>query len=318
MTTVAKKRRPNPNTFESVRMFGQLLHAPGDPVWDTELTPRTAHVPYIVHVSCSVHNTLFMPRIAQEILKLLNLEFIALGGPENCCGAIHEDLEQDDFQHEVATKTLLTFKRAQPKTVLSVCARCIARFNAHQVQGAPIHYAHIADLIVEHLDALKERMQPVVRRVVMHHHASDPTRPQEDLGKLLTILEAIPGVEVVPAKHAGFREMSCPTIRSLAEGASPDMFAEAKALGADTVVMPYQACYRRNVKMQLAYKDIETHHWLSLLAMSLGIPFYEPWKELRLLDDVDAALKALQPKMDALGYPAEAVRPFIQRVIYNV
>ncbi|MCC7079334.1 MAG: (Fe-S)-binding protein [Burkholderiales bacterium] len=317
MPAVATKH-VNPNTFESVRAFGRLLASPGDPTWDIELTLRTAQVPYILHISCSVHNTLFMPRIAQEILKILNLEFVALGGPENCCGAIHEDLERlEDLQHEVATKTLLMFKRARPKTVLSVCARCIRRFNTHQVKGNPVQYAHVADLLVEHLDVLAARMRPVPRRVVVHHHIGNAARPQDDLGTLLTILKAIPGLEILPAPRAGFRETSCPTIKSMTSGVGAEMFAEAKALGADTVVAPYQACYRRNVKMQLEY-GIETHHWLSLLAMALDIPFYEPWKELRLLNDVDGALNALRPKMDALGYRAETIRPFIERVIYNI
>jgi hypothetical protein len=93
------------------------------------------------------------------------------------------------------------------------------------------------------------------------------------------------------------------------------MFDEARRLGADALVVPYHSCYRQHVKMQIEY-GVETHHYFSLLAMSLGIPFEEPFKRLRLLGDVDRAIADLRPKIKDMGYQEEAVRSYVERAIF--
>ncbi|HYC62259.1 MAG TPA: hypothetical protein VEK79_22095, partial [Thermoanaerobaculia bacterium] len=75
------------------------------------------------------------------------------------------------------------------------------------------------------------------------------------------------------------------------------------------------SCYRQHIKMQLQY-GVETQHYFGLLAMALDIPFEEPLKRLRLLDDVDAVMAALRPKIDALGYTEDGVRPFVERAVF--
>jgi hypothetical protein len=50
--------------------------------------------------------------------------------------------------------------------------------------------------------------------------------------------------------------------------------------------------------------------------MSLDIPFTEPFKDMRLLDDVDLVVKALRPRIERLGYDEGAARAQITRAIF--
>jgi hypothetical protein len=93
------------------------------------------------------------------------------------------------------------------------------------------------------------------------------------------------------------------------------MFAEARDLGAEAIVVPYHSCYRQHCKMQLKY-DVVVHHMFNLLAMSLGIPFTEPFKEMRLKDDVDAVINALRPRIEHFGYDETLVRAQVKRAIF--
>lgn len=307
------KRLTYTSAFESNRALGRLL-APDDFTWETELPLRARHVPLILHLSCNAHYTAFIPYIAQQILKQLGLDFIILGGPENCCGALHTHLGDGDLEEEIATKALLGFRRARPKRVLSICPDCDEVFAKHRLKDSPFHHSNISELFIEHLEVLKARMRPVDRRVVVHFHDINQSR-QADADRMLTILKAIPGLEILPAKHTHGPGIHCQTLHPMSPEDQARMFAEAKELGAHAVVVPYHSCYRQHVKMQLRY-GVETHHYFNLLAMSLGIAFQEPFKELRLLDDVDAVMTALRPKIDAMGYRVEVIRPFVERAIF--
>jgi hypothetical protein len=93
------------------------------------------------------------------------------------------------------------------------------------------------------------------------------------------------------------------------------MFDEARSLGAGAVVVPYHSCYRQHCKMQLKY-GVPVHHMFNFLALALGIPFSEPFKELRLLDSVDKAVERLRPRIARYGYDEQQVREQVARAIY--
>jgi hypothetical protein len=54
----------------------------------------------------------------------------------------------------------------------------------------------------------------------------------------------------------------------------------------------------------------------NILAMALDIPFSEPFKELRLLDDVDAVVERLRPRIERYGYDEKTVRAQVARAIF--
>lgn len=309
----ALKKRTYTSAFEGIRTLGRLLAPPGFR-WETELPRATQEIPLILHISCNAHYTIFVPYLAQQILQVLGLKFVILGGPESCCGSIHKNLGDADLEPEVATRTLLHFKRAQPKTVLSFCPDCDEVFEQYRLPGQSFHHANVSELFLAHLEALRPKLKPVNQRVIVHFHDVNERR-KADADRVMALLEEIPGLTILAARHSHGPGIHCQTVHPMPPADQARMFAEARELGADAIVVPYHSCYRQHVKMQLEY-GVTTHHYFSLLAMALGIAFDEPFKTLRLAGDLDAAMAVLRPKIGEMGYDEAVVRPFVERGIF--
>jgi Fe-S oxidoreductase len=248
-------------------------------------------------------------------MERLGLDFITLGGPENCCGAFHWHFGDEEFERQVANISLMAFRRLKPQEVLSLCPDCDYSFGRHMTKVHTYRHRNITNVFIEHLDELKALMTvPVKKRVVLHHHAADEARVQ-DAENIRRLIEAVPGIEILPSDVALGPKVHCQTVAPMPPDATAAMFEQAKAAGAEYLVVPYHSCYRQHCKMQLEY-GLEVQHYLGIIAMSMGIPFEERFKELRLLDNVEAAMERLRPRIEKLGYEEEEVRGYLKQVVY--
>jgi hypothetical protein len=310
---MAVKKRTYTGAFEGARMLGRLL-APEGFRWEIELPLQAREVPLILHISCNAHYTIFVPYLAEQILKRLGVPFVIMGGPESCCGSIHMNLGDPDLEVEAATKAQLHFRRAKPKTVLSFCPDCDEMFEKHRLAGRSFHHSNVSELLLDHVESLRPLLKPVRKRVIMHYHDINEQR-KNDSDRALALIREIPGLEIIPAQLAHGPGIHCQTVHPMPPDDQAKMFDEARRLGADALVVPYHSCYRQHVKMQMQY-GVETHHFFSLIAMSLGIAFDEPFKQLRLLDSVDRVMDELRPKIASLGYEEQVVRGYVERAIF--
>lgn len=299
--------------FENVRILGRLL-APEGLTWTTELPADAPEMPFVLHLSCMVHYTPHVPYLAQKIMAKLDLDCPILGGPENCCGTLHKHLGDDDFAAQTARMGIVGFRRAKPRTVLSVCPDCDEAFGAHMPRSKPFYHSNVSELFVTHLEKLRPLMRPIRRRVVVHvHDYNEPRR--RDAANIETILKAIPGLEIaVSERHRG-SGAHCQILAPMAKEDQEAMFAEAASLQADTVVMPYHSCYRQHLRMELAH-PVKVQHYLSLLGEALDIHVDETYKRLRLMNDVNKSVEALRPRFEPLGYTADQIRPLVAWGIY--
>lgn len=307
----------NPTTytpiFETVRGIGNLLK-PDDFEYVTEIGPDTPESALIIHLSCMAHYTPQVPQLARRILQRIGLECLIVGGPENCCGELHKHFKDHDLEKQSAKITLFAFRRAKPRKVLSICPDCDEQFRAHGVERLPFSHSNISELFIEHLDRLRQDMQPVPLRVVAHVHSINEAR-RRDADNMLAILRAVPGIEILTTEHSLGPGLHCQTLHPMPKEDQARMCAEAQALGADAIVVPYHSCYRQHCKTELEY-GVTVHHYFHILAMALGITFSEPFKEMRLLNDVDAVVAALRPGIERLGYDESVVRAQVARAIF--
>jgi hypothetical protein len=299
--------------FGTVRTLGQLLRPEGLD-WITELPRSSAKTPIVLHISCNAHLTLFIPFIAQEVLRRLGKDFVLLGGAENCCGFMQVTMGDADLEPEAARKALLGFNRASPQLLVSVCPDCDEVFEKFRLPVTCFEIVNISQLFVRYLDEIRPLLQPVRKRVVVHYHAVNEAR-QKDTRDIRTLLEAIPGLEILTArKHLG-PGIHCQTVAPMAPADQEAMFAEAQALGADALIVPYHSCYRQHVKAEL-HHPFKVYHYTGLLAESLGIDYSEPFKALRLLDDVDAVMDTIRPRIAGSVYDEATIRTFVERAIF--
>ena len=306
--------RPSYTTiFETVRGVGSLL-APDDFSYVTEIPTNGPESQLIIHLSCLAHYTPHVPMLARKILQKIGLDCLILGGPESCCGELHKHFQDVDLEKQMAKAAMFGFRRAKPHTVLSICPDCDEQFRKHAVNRQPFRHSNISQLFVEHLDALKKRMREVNLRVIPHFHTINEAR-QTDARNMLQILNAIPGLKLIEAQHALGPGLHCQTLHPMPVDDQARMFDEAREIGADAIVVPYHSCYRQHCKMQLTH-GVEVHHYFNLLAMALDIPFTEPFKQMRMLGDVDSVMRALRPKIQKLGYDEDVVRTQVARAIF--
>ena len=299
--------------YETVRTIGRLL-APEGLHYLTEIPPEGSESELVIHLSCMAHYTPNVPLLAQRILAKLGLQALIVGGPENCCGELHKHFKDHDLEKQTAKIVMSGFRRAKPRKVVSICPDCDEVFGAHGVGRYPFQHTNISDLFIEHLDRLKAEMRPVNVRIVPHFHTINAAR-QRDAQNMMSILNAVPGLQILEPKHALGPGIHCQTLHPMPPADQERMFEEARSLGADALVVPYHSCYRQHCKMELKY-GVPVHHMFNILAMALGIPFSEPFKEMRLLDSVDAVVEALRPRIERYGYDEQLVRAQIARAIF--
>jgi hypothetical protein len=307
------KKIPYTTVFERTRVLGNVIKPEGLH-FETELAAGEIAEDLVLHVSCQVINVPHVAYLSQKIMEALGLKFTTLGGPEYCCGAYHWHFGDLDFEKQIAKISLNGFQRSKTRTVVSICPSCDDSFGRHKVPTHTFRHCNIADLLVERLDDLRPMMKPLPCHIIMHDHDVDEIR-RRNSANVRTLIEAIPGVEFLPAKHAMGPGIGCQSVAPMPAEDTNVMFREAVELKADYLVMPYHSCYRQHCKMQLV-SGVEVHHYLSLIAKSIGLPFEEIFKELRLLDDVDAAVERLKPRIKQLGYNEEEVRRYVKSVIY--
>lgn len=310
---MADQRPSYTSIYETVRTIGRLL-APEDLRYEMEIPAQGSESDLVIHLSCMAHYTPHVPLLAQRILAKAGLQALIVGGPENCCGELHKHFKDHDLEKQTAKIVMMGFRRAKPRKVVSICPDCDEVFAAHGVDRYPYKHTNISDLFTVHLERLKALMQPVNLRVVPHFHTINEAR-QRDAQNMMAILRAVPGLQILEAKHALGPGIHCQTLHPMPVPDQERMFDEARALGADALVVPYHSCYRQHCKMELKY-GVPVHHMFNILAMALGIPFSEPFKELRLLDNIDAVVERLRPRIERFGYDEKAVRAQVARAIF--
>jgi Fe-S oxidoreductase len=303
---------PYTTMFETVRAVGKLLEPEGFSYF-TELPPNLES-PLVIHLSCMAHYTPHIPQLAERILEKIGMSCVILGGPENCCGELQKHFNDLDLARQTAKLSMAAFRRTRPQHVVSICPDCDEHFRAQGVERQPYRHTNISYLFRDNLDKIRPHLKPVKLRAVAHSHNVNEAR-RADADNMLEIIKAIPGVELFESRHSTGPGIHCQTTHPMPVVDRDQMFQEAVALGAEAIIVPYHSCYRQHVKMQIK-SGVVVHHYFSILAMSLGIDFTEPFKELRLLDDVDAVVDVLRSRMPTGCFDEKLAREQIQRAIF--
>lgn len=299
--------------FENIRSLGAIL-APDGLEWITELPTDAPQSSYILHLSCMAHYTPHIPYIAQQIFKRVGLDCPTLGGPESCCGKLHQHFGDPDLARHAAAAGIAGFRRARPSTVVSICPDCDESFTRFMPAKRPFDVVNISELLVQLLPKFKGQLAPIDARVVFHRHSHGEMRVK-DMANIERLLRAVPGLEIVETVRSGGPGAHCNILAPMSPVNQAHMRQEALDLGADLIVVPYHSCYRQHCMLEIA-TTLKVQHYLGVLAISMGIPFEERYKELRLVDDLDKAVDRLLPEARARGIPVEALRTFVKTAVY--
>lgn len=325
MDKVRIAKMPYKTIFEPPRVLGRLL-ADDDFSYITEPPAGMKAGELLLHVSCQTLTVSHIPFLAQKIMEKMGLDFATVGGPENCCGSFQWHMGDEEYERQIATMALGSFRRMKPVWVVSTCPDCDASFKRHLARQHTYKLTNIAELLAENISKLKALMTvPVKRKVVIHWHedgepgdpAGVPLARTRDAQCIRLLMESIPGLEILEAPKAkGIYGHCVKAFGSVHDDVTHAMFTEAMDVGADCLVVPYHGCYRNHCKEQLKY-GIEVNHFLAMIAQAMRIPYNEPFKELRMLDDMDKAMERLRPRIERFGFQEDEVRAYLSRAVYS-
>jgi Fe-S oxidoreductase len=269
--------------------------------------PKQRH-DYVLYLGCNVLRTVALAETMVAILEAMEVDFVPLAGPSNCCGIIHHGNGDFEISEKLTRNSLAKFAAYRPKAMLMYCPSC----HFH-IDGAiperniefDVPYLHVTEFLVDNIDRIDFRHR-IERRVALHAHRGSEQQ-DKDAAFTRAILGAIPGLEVIElaadddwGRHCSRSEIARVGIARHNELADA-MFAAAFDAGADAVVAGYHSCYR-----QLCHRDGEHGmgliHYTSLIAEAMGIKmFSDSFKEMKLAGDAAAAYRRLEPAASKRG-----------------
>ena len=286
-----------------------------------EPTPAQLAQPheYVLYLGCNVLRTVHLAEAIVAVLKALDVDFITLGGPSNCCGIVHHRNGDAQASDTLTRHTLDKFTRARPKAVLMYCPSCHAHVDSVLPEGAfefDVPYLHVTEFIAARLDGLKFE-QGIARRIGLHAHSAFPQQ-RSDTEHTRTILRAIPGLEVVDLPAGEAWGLACIPALIGKLGAArfgemvAGMFGEARALGCDGIAAVYHSCYRELLPRE-ADHGLELVNYVELLAAAMGLgPFTARYKTYKLAQDPEAAFVELAPRAAERGLDLERLRDSVR------
>ncbi len=301
--------------FGPITALGDALRESPARFW--EPTPEQLEQPheYVLYLGCNVLRTVHLAEAIVAVLNALGVDFIALGGPSNCCGIVHHRNGDMDASARLTQHTLRKFTGTQAKAVLMYCPSCHAHMDSLLPGGDfefDLPYLHVTEFIAARLGGIKFR-KPIPRRIGVHAHAGFPQQ-RSDTEHTLAILRAIPELEVIElAADETWGRACTPTqiaplgparFRSMVAG----MFAAARAQRCDGVAAVYHSCYRELLPSQ-AEHGLEMLNYVELLAEAMGLgPFDARYKTFKLAQDPEAAYAELAPRAAGRGLSLDRLR----------
>ena len=312
MTQQRKDRSKYGKFFREVEVMHGLQSTVQDRQW--LLSPPKAGVEpteVLLYLGCNVLRTTHMIRTVVDIFKLLDLNFVTVGGAAYCCGSQHFQNGDDQTARAMASSTVRNFQKFQPERVVMWCPSCIYYYDDMMQMRETFPLQHVTEFLLENLDRLEFRNE-VKANVALHYHTG---RPQSDAEarSAQELLSRIPGVNLIDVGTDPRFSRHC--TERVREGMGAEnwdnmashFFQKAAEAGVDIYSTLYHGCHR----MLCGYeKDFpfKVEHYLTLVGRALGIEYEDLFKKHMLMGDVDAIMLETSPCAVANGIPEEEAK----------
>ena len=290
------------------------------PALHARLSPRSHperdEVPDLVfYTGCNMLKTPHIGLLCLDALDALGVTYEVQGGPSACCGILQTRPGDTENAGRQAFNTLDKLAASKTSQVLSWCPTCQIQFGEtmipsyREVTGSALDMTMFPVYLASRLDALRPMMtQPVKKRVAIYEYAGE-------LGVMdgvRALLGAIPGLEVVEieASSIGYTSTSLLPLGSYYKDTIQAVLSDAEAAGVDTLVGVYHSDHRELSGHESAW-SFDVANYMELVGESMGLARPDRFKELKLMQDVDAIMAASMAMIEAHGLDPEYVRDIV-------
>jgi Fe-S oxidoreductase len=302
--------------FREMHGLRDLTVLPQDRTW--RAVPPTGVEPHqvVLYLGCNVLRTSHMIRTITDILDLLDVDYVAVGGPAYCCGIVHHRFGDTELSETIGRSAVRYLERFEPERVIMWCPSCIHFYDEIFQVPASFETQHVTEFLVDHLDEFEFRSE-VRQRVTLHYHSNRERRLQEARAAG-TLLSRVPGLDYVEIGSDARLDRSCSqfvqqalgmeTWQQIIEGqleqaaeAEVDIFATLYH-GCQTLICPNEERFPMAIE-----------HYLGPFARALGIEHEDRYKKYRLWRDPDRVLAEMAPCMTANNVKPARAREIVER-----
>ncbi len=274
--------------FHRVQDMKKLQILRSDMSWlERYETPTEQHA-NLLYLGCNILRTPHIARQVVQVFEHLGLDFVAVGGIQYCCGIAWEAGKDTEKGQRVSKRTIDRMESYGPSRVIMWCPSCNVHFTdivmGRDEQRPDFDITHTPNFLAD-LARSPEGLpwtQEVNERVVVHAHAGRTDHPegrrraQEDREAVLSLLEMVPGLEVVdvlisdPEMDYDCGGAQQKLDREVFRGHQRATLERALELDVDKVVTISHACQREwcgENTGQLGFRN-----YISIVSEALGLP----------------------------------------------
>lgn len=271
----------------------------------------------VLYLGCNVLRTTHLMRTVMDVFKLLDVDFVSVGGASYCCGIQHHSNGDTKAASSIAATTVQNFKRFQPERVVMWCPSCIFFYDDIMNMREDFEFQHVTEFLVESLDKLNFQPQTPTK-VSLHYHTG---RPQSDVEarSAMKLLNLLPGVELTDVGSDARLSRHCTPAARQALGATEwdsiisQSCQAAVDAGADTFATLYHGCQRALCAYEKEF-PLKVEHYLTVVGRALGIEYEDQYKKYMLMGNVDAIMDEVSPCAVASGISLEEAKATVEKV----
>ncbi len=284
-----------------------LLSVPKGEVKPTEV---------VLYLGCNVMRNAHLVRTAVDVFKLLDVDFVTVGGGSYCCGIQHFQNGDTESANAMASSTVKNFQRFQPEQVVMWCPSCIYFYDEVIEMREDFSFQHVTQFLVENLHKLSFRQQ-VEQKVALHYHTGRP-QSDEEARCAMKLLSMVPGVELIDVgtdprlgRHCTGRVREQVGTQEW-DGIITDSFHRAVEAEVDTYATLYHGCHRILCGHEQEY-PLKVEHYLTVVGRALGIEHEDLFKKYAMMGDAEAIFAETSPCAQAGGVTPEEAQALIQK-----
>jgi len=317
MAQTGKSRSFYRDYYKEIDVLHGLQTAPEERQW-LLTTPKADVKPakVVLYLGCNVLRTSHLVQTVVDVFKLLNVNFVAVGGASYCCGIQHFQNGDEKAGRSVAETTVQNFEKFQPERVVMWCPSCIFFYDDIMDMRGRFPFQHVTEFLMENLDKLDFKPQPEAK-VSLHYHTGR-AQSDEESRCALKLLSLLPGIEVTDigsdprlSRHctAAAREKAGPEVW---DGIITRSLERSVEEGVDIHATLYHGCQRALCGFEREY-PLRVENYLTLVGRALGIEHTDLYKKHMLMGDVDAIMADTSPCATASGITQADARAIIEK-----
>ena len=279
----------------------------------------------VLYLGCNILRT---PHIAKQVVDVfthLNLDFVAVGGVQFCCGIVWDKFDGPKKGSQVSDRTVTRLEDYQPKQVVMWCPSCNVHFKDIVIGRDDRQPAFAITHTPQFLAEMAKRgelpwKQAVPCKVALHTHVGrtgheeGERRARNDRESAAALLRSVPGVEVIDEVQAppdldydcGAASLRLPPAQ-MQETRTTLLSSLRHTSQADTLATISHACHRE--WCQEGWGALRVRNYISIVAEALGLETETDqlgdFKKTRNLEDI---LDRSQAEWQSHGLSREQAR----------